>query len=302
MAGMRRIARVAKGAGLVIATVLALLAADGLAGAVYRTSTAASVQVTAARSGAAEQAVVVFPGYIMSGEQLSRAFAPFLPAGDAMVVADYAERGVDMDGLYREVTAALEVIRPARVRVYGASMGGLCAKQFLDRYARDGSPYGPAVLVLDTAPDSAARIKRPGWVFGLSSWYRGGPLTSAGWALLNQLGAQPTPEDGADLRVVDEARRYSTWVGMPALTSQADFLGAAPALRDGELTGRAERVVYLHGRDPADDPLVWVADSMVQWRRAFPGLVEVIVDGRAGAWHIPLIERPGETMTALLSA
>ena len=301
-ADRRPVARVVKGMGLALSALLALLSVDGLTGTVYRTGTAATVHVTASRAGAARQAVVVFPGYIMSGAQLSRAFAPFLGPGDAMVVADYAERAVDVDGLYRQVMAALEVIRPGSVRVYGASMGGLCARQFLDRYAGDGSPYGQAVLVLDTAPDSAARVKRPDWVFGLASWYRGGPLTSLGWALLNQFGDQPDPEPGADPRIVKAGRRHSTWVGMPALTSQAEFIASSPALRDGELTGRAARVVYLQAREPADDPLVLVADSVDQWRRAFPGLVEVTIDGRAGVWHIPLIERPQETLRAILAA
>jgi hypothetical protein len=219
-----------------------------------------------------------------------------------MVVADYAQRGVDVDALYRQIMTALDGMKPQSIRVYGASMGGMCAKQFLDRYVQGGSPFGRAVLVLDTAPDSAARIKRPGWVFGLASWYRGGPLTSLGWAALNQFGDQPTPEPGADAGLAAAGRRHSTWVGMPALTSQAGYLGAFPALRDGELVGRAERVVYLHGRDPGEDPLVWVDDSMAHWRRAFPGLVEVVVNGRAGSWHIPLIERPRETLTAVLAA
>ena len=244
-----RIARALIIGGLTFSSILVLFVIDGLAGAMYRTSTATKVHVTLSRSGVAEQAVVVFPGYIMPGEQLSQAFAPFLGADDAMVVAQYAERGVDMDGLYSQIMAALDVIRPKSIRLYGASMGGMCAKQFLDRYAQGGSAFGRAVLVLDTAPDSAARIKRPGWVFGLASWYRGGPLASLGWAALNQFGDQPTPEQGADQRIVSASRRQSTWVGMPALTSQADYLAAFPTLLDGELVGRAERVVYLHGRD-----------------------------------------------------
>jgi len=70
----------------VFAGVPALLAVDALMGLVYRTITIADVTVHVARSGRTNRVIVVFPGYIMSGATLVRAFAPHVADDDAMVV------------------------------------------------------------------------------------------------------------------------------------------------------------------------------------------------------------------------
>src|SRR5438309_399033 len=75
--------------------VVGLLLTDMVSGLFYRTDDHSKVVVVGARSGRAELAIVVFPGYIMPGDTLSRAFAPFPPADDALIVVQYAERGVD---------------------------------------------------------------------------------------------------------------------------------------------------------------------------------------------------------------
>ena len=69
-------------------------------GLVYRTNTTADVNVTVPRSGTTHRAIVVFPGYIMPGGTLGRAFAPYVADDDAMVVVSYAERGVDVSQIY----------------------------------------------------------------------------------------------------------------------------------------------------------------------------------------------------------
>src|ERR1017187_6241351 len=80
-----------------------LLAVDALIGLVYRTNTSADVEIIAPRSGITRRAIVVFPGYIMSGGTLARAFAPYVADDDAIVVVNYAERGVDVAQIYGNV-------------------------------------------------------------------------------------------------------------------------------------------------------------------------------------------------------
>ena len=73
-----------------------LLAADALMGLAHRTNTSAGLTIIVPRSGTTHRAFVVLPGYIMPGGTLARAFAPHLADDDAMVVVNYAERGVDV--------------------------------------------------------------------------------------------------------------------------------------------------------------------------------------------------------------
>ena len=156
-----------------------LLAADALMGLAYRTNTSAGLTVIAPRSGRTHRAFVVLPGYIMSGEPLARAFAPHLQDDDAMVVVSYADRGLDVSQIYGTVMGALRTLRPVELRVYGASMGGMVSKLFLDHYRQDGAPYGKVILILDSAPSGRNGVKRPPFVLDFCCWYRGGPLSSA---------------------------------------------------------------------------------------------------------------------------
>ena len=49
------------------------------------------------------------------------------------------------------------------------------------------------------------------------------------------------------------------------------------------------------------DPLVKISQSIAKWRQAFPDLVVITVSDRDGRWHLPLVERPRETVIALLA-
>lgn len=110
------------------------------------------------------------------------------------------------------------------------------------------------------------------------------------------------PEPDANPGLIREARFSSAWVGMPALTSQADFISTFRPLREGELEAAASRVVYLHAHNEDLDPLVKVDASIIDWKRAFPHMKVEEIATRAGNWHIPLIERPAEVMQAILAA
>ena len=153
-----------------------LLAVDALLGLAYRTDTNADVEVIPPRSGTTRRAIVIFPGYIMPGGTLSRAFAPSVADHDALVAVNYAERGMNVSQIYDEVMAALHKLKPAELRVYGASMGGMLGQLFLDRYRHAGALYGKVTLILDSAPASRSNIRRPAFLLDLGCWYRGGPL------------------------------------------------------------------------------------------------------------------------------
>src|ERR1039458_8077021 len=278
----------------------ALLTADALLGLAYRTNTSADVKIVLPRAGTTHRAIVVFPGYIMPGDTLGRAFSPYVADNDAMVVVNYAERGVNDSQIYENVMAALQTLRPVELRVYGASMGGMLSKLFLDRYRQAGAPYGKVTLILDSAPAGRNNVKRPSFLLDASCWYRGGPLSSAVWAAVSEFGTKPPTEDDApqDIRA---ARHAGAWVGMPAATSQACFIAKFGPLKKDELLDVAQQVVYLQGYSPDDDPLVRISDAIARLRVAFPNLMVITVQGRNGRWHLPLVEYPRETVRAMIA-
>src|SRR5690242_10620941 len=163
---------------------LLLVGIDYLSGFFFRSSSEARVTTVRVGHNSVRRAIVILPGYLMSGSTVANAFTPYILPGNALVAVDYAERGVDLVSIYSEVRAALDSLRPQAVSFYGASMGGLIAARLAEIYARDGMPFGKITLVLDTAPMSAADVKRPGWLFGLSCVYRGGIASSVVLALL----------------------------------------------------------------------------------------------------------------------
>jgi hypothetical protein len=288
--------------GVVLAGGVMLLAADCVAGLWYRTGTVAQLHVSGPRSGVAREGLVVFPGFSMSGAALSRAFSADLPDDEAMVVVEYAERGVDVTRIYRRVMAELDRLRPQSLRVYGGSMGGMCARDFLAHYERDGKPFGAVVLVLDTSPSGSADVKLPHVLFDLASRYPGGPLSSAVWAAVSKLRSHPPHEVHADPETIKQARHAGAWAAVPALTSQAAYIDRFAPLGPDELTSVADRTVYLRGHSPGTDPLIDVDQAVRGWRRAFPALKVVTLTHRAERWHLPLIEWPHETMRAILTA
>jgi hypothetical protein len=283
--------------GLVVLT-----AVDALLGVAYRTDTNADVRIIGSRSGTTHRGIVVFPGYIMPGSILGQAFAPHINADDALVVVDYAQRGMNIEQICGKVMAALHTLRPAELQVYGASMGGMLGKLFLDRYRQAGAPYGKATFVLDTAPSSPSNVRRPGFLFDVSCWYRGGPLSSVVWASVAGLGTKPPTEPDVPQDILRAARHAGAWVGMPAATSQACFIATFDPLRSGELLDVAKRVVYLEGSSPGEDPLIRIPDAIAGWRVAFPGLTVMTVKGRSQRWHLPLMEYPRATVRAMIDA
>jgi len=284
-----------------LAALSALLIVDALISLAYRTNTTADVKIIAPRSGTTHRAIVVFPGYVMPGGTLGKAFAPYVADDDAMVVVNYAERGVNVSQIYDKVMVALHTLGPVELRVYGASMGGMISKLFLDRYRQAGAPYGKVTLILDSAPAGRNNIKWPSFLLDVSCWYRGGPLSSAVWAVVSEFGTKPPTEGDAPQDNVRAAHRAGAWVGTPAATSQACFIAKFGPLKNDELLDVAQQVVYLQGYSPDDDPLVRISEAVAGWRVAFPNLMVITVQGRNGRWHLPLVEYPRETVRAMIA-
>lgn len=287
------------GAWIALAGVPALLTIDALMGLAYRTNTISDVKVISSRSGKTHRAVVIFPGYVMSGSTVGQAFAPYVADNDGIVVVNYAQRGVNVPQIYGKVMSALQTLRPVEVRIYGASMGGMVSKLFLDRYRQDHAPYGKVTLILDSVPAGKAYVKRPAFLFQLGCLFRGGPLTSALWAAADGFVAKPPAGKDASPDIIRAARRAGAWVGTPAATSQACFISKFGLLREDELVDVVQKTVYLQGNPPDDDPLVRISDSIAEWRFACRNLMVVTVPGRTGRWHLPLVEFPRETARAI---
>jgi hypothetical protein len=246
---------------------------------------------------------IVFPGYRMPGAMLSEAFGAHLGPGDAMIVVGHSAQGVDLDLIFRAVMAAIEVIDPSpgTLRIYGGSMGGMLAVDFLRRYGKAGAAHGRVSLFLDTAPSSSAAVREPLWLMPAVGWYRGGPAVNAMVRLVPGTVSPAELEPGADPELVKQAALAGRRFPLSSVMSQATYLATFSPPAADEL-GCVEKAYYLHGREPEQDPLIIIDAAVAGWRQVLPGLEEVVIEGRAGRWHLPLVERPQETMAILTAS
>ena len=139
-------------------------------------------------------------------------------------------------------------------------------------------------------------------MFSLSSWYRGGPLSSVGAAFVSQFGSRPLAEPGADQAAIDEGNRRNAWVGTPALTTQAAYIAGFDPAEIPRIRGVVLRTVYLEATSAQDDPLVHVNEAIRDWKAGLPNLTVATIATREGAWHIPWTYRPQETLNAVNAA
>jgi hypothetical protein len=281
-----------------IAMATGLLAVDCVAGALQRRTSRSRLHVTAARTGATEQVLIVFPGFAMPAEPLSRSFAPFLSDTEGMVVVEYAGSGIDIVELSEGLNRVLDQLQPRHLRVYGASMGGMCAVDFLGRRTR-GEPEADVVLVLDSAPSGPGDLHRAR-LFSAMAGYPGGPISTVLWWVGCQLFTYGPAEAGADRELVREAQRQFRAAQAPILTSHARYLRDFTVLRAACLD--VTRAVFLRGGPPGLDPFVDVDRAIDGWRRAIPELVVARLGERREQWHVPVIERPQETVAAIRQA
>jgi pimeloyl-ACP methyl ester carboxylesterase len=292
----RRLFWVARVGAAVLAAATLL---DVLSSFVYRTDTQPSVAVVGPRQGSARRVLVILPGFLMPGSAVGKAFAPYIEADDAIIAVNYAERGVDPATIYGQVRRELDRLKPRQILIYGASMGGLVALDLAGRYHQDGQPFGRPVLVLDTAPTAEADLRRPGWLFSFSCIYRGGIVSSVAWALGASLAGHPTPEADANVALVNTAHRQGNWMGTAAATSQTCYIHRLTL--PGSARGVAAKVILLQAESAQDDPLVRVPEAIWHWRAVFPELEVVTIHSREGRWHVPIVERPRETVATLMA-
>jgi pimeloyl-ACP methyl ester carboxylesterase len=289
--------RLPKFVRVLILVLLGVILVDVASSFVYKTGQTPIVKVVSAPSANVNGAIVILPGYVMSGILAAKSLSPYLPRDDAVIGVDYGDRSVDVEGIYAAVEASLRGLSPRHVAFYGASLGGMVAAELAGRYSASQG-HAPLELILDTAPRTADDVRRPNWLIGASCWYPGGVLSSLSWALASQF-ASPTPTAGSSAALETASRNYGRWVGTPALTSQACFIANNPSSSESSI--QSASVFYLEAPDAAEhDPLIKTSDAVRSWHREFPSLVTLTVSGRQGSWHVPLVERPQETATAII--
>jgi len=134
-----------------------------------------------------------------------------------MVVVNYAERGMDVLQICDKVMAALRTLGPVELRIYGARWVACLSKLFLIVIAK------PARLMEKLPLFSIPHLRVETISSGDPSYLmsaaitRGGPLSSAVWAAICQLGPKPPTEHDAAQDIVRAARSAGAWAGMPAV-------------------------------------------------------------------------------------
>lgn len=281
------------------ATVVTLLVVDALSGLAFHTSTQPVVTSVGSEVETADRAIVVFPGYVMSGSVVARSLRAFLPSDYAILGVDYAERGVDSARIYTLVARELDRIRPREVVFYGASMGGLVASQVAKRYADDGQRFGRIVLILDSAPTGKSDIRRPAWSFWIACHFSGGVISSLVWAALVAVSPTPPRSSAASADLVQRSYRAGKWVGAPALTSQACFLAQPATDAPWGNADTLSKTCFLRGDGSGADPLVRTDQAIASWRVWAPTMRTIVVTHRDARYHLPLVEFPKETADAI---
>lgn len=283
-----------------LAVVATLLAVDLLTSLFYRTDTTMSISRSGPQGGS-DHTLVVFPGYAGDCDSVSQALGPHLPQSWNLVVLCYAERGVDDDQVFALIGAEIEGAPAGSVSILAGSMGGMIAARFLDRLARSGQDTDLEVrLFLDTSPPDSIYLKRPESLLKLTHWYRGGALTSFLWWIANRSSDHSALEPGASLEVVEDGDRYFRQIGMPALTSQAQYIDSFRLADAPYFQSLVSHAVFIKAANAADDPLVEVDRSIEAWRIRLPGLQTVELTSRQGDWHVPWNLRPKEVVSVVL--
>lgn len=281
---------------------VSLLVVDWVSGFAFKTGRAASLVLTRGEPHA--EAMVVFPGYAGGCESVSRAFLDQRSHGEALAVVCYPERGVDDGQLYGLLSSALKELAPSSIKIVGGSLGGMVAAKFLHRWAQDPAnvSMAPVDLVLDTAPSGPTTVMAPNWALALGHWYRGGVLSSLGWAAISGLSTRPVAEPEASRETIRAGDEFNRWIGFPALASQAAYMDDFDLREVEGLSSLVSCSVYLHSDGSGTDPLVATEASIEEWHEVLPGLRTVAVQGRDPAWHLPWTFRPHESMAAIETA
>lgn len=295
----RRLLRVAT------AVVVTLLVMDLVSSLFYRTDATMSV-VRSGPPGESARTLIVFPGYAGDCHSVFDALKPGLDASWALVVLCYADRGIDDDQVFSLLRGDVESAPVGSVSILAGSMGGMVAVTFLDRLARSstGSPL-LAELFLDTVPSDSSFVKRPEFAFRLAHYYRGGMIASLWWRLINSLPAAPDQsalEPTASLDNVERGDRYYRQIGLPTLTSQAQYIDEFRLASIPDFQKAVSSAVFIKAANSEQDPLVDVRGSIGTWLARLPTMRVVEIASRRGDWHIPWTRRPSEVLSVVLQS
>lgn len=292
--------RVLRTLRLVLAVILSLVLVDSLSGLFYRTNTAVSVVRTGPTTGAVHT-LLVFPGYAADCHSISDAFRRNLDSQWKMVVVCYPERGIDDTQIFMALRGDIESAAPGQVSILAGSMGGMVAVTFLERLRQsDPAMLAEVSLFLDTSPADRTLIKVPPGALWLSHWYRGGVLSSLVWYITDGSPDRPTLEPGASLETVEMGDTFNREIGMPALTSQAQYIDDFRLANLTSYSGIVGSATFIEANSPDLDPMVWVAESVSEWRGQMPELRVRTLESRVGNWHIPWTQRPEEVLDVVL--
>jgi len=178
----------------------------------------------------------------------------------------------------------------------------MCAAAFLREYAVVDPSAPPTILILDTAPSSAADVRVPAILSWLTSRYRGGPFGTFMWRQLARRYSYPPAEPGADPDLIESAHRAFATVDSSTIFSQVKFVRQYAATSAHTWRRPADRTVFLRGVPAGGDPFIATDSAVTAWRELVPDLREAQLQERLDTWHVPIIERPRETMATIMSA
>lgn len=285
----------------ILVSVALVFSIDLITGAYWHTSTQMSVVRT--KSGInPSHTLIVFPGFAGDCQSISDAFGPHLMPDWQMVVLCYPDRDIDDAQVFDLLRPVVEAAPRGSVSILAGSMGAMVSVKFLDSLARSSPGFRPDLrLILDDSPADQSLV-RMSWILPLSTWYRGGVLSSAIWYALHGSRDHSSMESGASLDVVERGDLYFQEIGIPALASQGFYIYDFRLDDHSEFKNLLRSATFVKAGGGGQDPLVDVDASIAAWAARLPQLRVVTLVSRHGDWHVPWTSRPREILTVVLAA
>ncbi len=220
---------------------------------------------------------LVFPGFSNPVEPLGFGMRQIL---DGYLLVLDSGSYMDFEAIYAAMFDKLRLLyerakEPLDILIDGHSMGGMIGAKFLERYGKDGSPFGPIhKTVLDCTPtcDSLRASPRMARLLRVVlKHYHGGLVLSLAIALGNIVTRvrMPMPlSDGADRQNYPRYARGIMWYNPRAWTRQLLYMLTfeLPAVQETAF------VHYLHATDPERDIMVDQHAAMSTWGQVFPDM------------------------------
>lgn len=225
------------------------------------------------------ETIVVLPGCQMNGKKLFDTVAPMARNAN-LIVADYPDRGFNIEQVCAGVAAELRTMRTERPNIICQSMGGLVLRHFLE-YAEDtglaDQTEGFGSIVLDDALHDSRDI-RPTY----SMLLRGARAARNSWCA-----------DHIKPLLMTKSTGFSTQSHVITAADQGEFILHGPH-PNGNYQSLVEQSYFVHG--PAGDKVVKTDQSLLKFRGNFGPTMREITDQHrspkshtAGAEHTPLL-------------